>query len=173
MKITFIFNSISVCFVSIRCQATQAPQTRVERKRDIVFLAPRSLHCSEEDSMTQRDTNVIGTLVPQDPNLKQGSLSEIEGHQGRLHWGSDVQAKIRGINDRDQESRRKGMEDAPGRRNGMLKDTEAEEGRGCRKNRNKSNTASPHQLNIHIGRTKGWRSKNTHITHMPRSLISF
>lgn len=57
--------------------------TRGERRRQRnKVLGSREL--SEEAVLTQVDTNMAGTLVPRDPQLKRGSGTEAEGpEEGR------------------------------------------------------------------------------------------
>lgn len=76
-------------------------------------------------SDTKMDTNMTGSLMPQDPNLTQGHLTKTKRYQGRLLGGSDAQVKVKRMDDQGQVSKRRGMENVPGRRINMFKDTEA------------------------------------------------
>lgn len=81
--------------------------------------------------MTQMDTNTISLLMPQDPQLKQGILSEMERHPRK----AVAQAKIRRMNDQSWVFKKKGVDGAPVRR-----DTKAQEVRESWTNRHQTQT---------------------------------
>lgn len=86
--------------------------------------------------MTQMDTNMISPLMPQDPQLKQEILNEMERYPRK----AVAQAKIRRMNDQSWVFKKKGVDGAPGRRDSMFKDTKAQESRESWTNRHQTQT---------------------------------